>query len=265
MTSKCEDCSDYDAVTQRIVTDFVGAVENGDIGTSMKMKYFIEDLALFGKPALKARVENCARFSDFINKVDVLRNKWLKTIAVGDSIDVYSELEYNWFESKILETNLGAGTFKVHYLGWDKKYDEHIAIYMKRLSPVNTFTVAKRKPKASTSVATSVESDAATTATAAPAAALRDDATVVTAETTGRRRSRSGLATGTANTTATSTDINHDKIADGGEESKEMAAKEGKEVKEKEEKDLNDWICGICGWLEAADGSDLVLCEGEEK
>ena len=37
---------------------------------------------------------------------------------------------------------------------------------------------------------------------------------------------------------------------------------EEKEKKVKPEKDLNDWICGICGLLEAVDGTDLVLCEG---
>lgn len=30
-------------------------------------------------------------------------------------------------------------------------------------------------------------------------------------------------------------------------------------------KDVNDWICGICGLLESKDGSDLVLCEGNEE
>lgn len=245
-----EDCSRYEFISEKIIANLAAAVKAGEVLEMMRLTYFVDGLEHFGYPKLHELIHSNPVYQTNYNKTAKPYEAWRSRVAVGDYVDILSEKEFTWFESKVLEIDHKTKAVKVHYTGWDAKYDEVLNLEEKVVVPHNTFTAAKKKAvrvfeeddRAEEPVQQKKSAKAPESATAAVLSAAVDDL--------GRGSRRRACAT---TTTATSSSISA--VEQNGEDKL-------KDDKPKEEKDLNDWICGICGWLEAADGSDLVLCEG---
>lgn len=239
-----------ETVAENLVDDLNEAIKDGNVEVAAKIKYLVDQLADLGRPKLQSVIQSNESYILAQSKVTKLVASWKAKIAANDYVDIYSAAEFKWFESKVVSIDHARDSCRVHYIGWQDKYDEDLVLSEKIIYPVYTFTrrkvVAKKKdltaepePNAIHPIATA-DVITATETIGNVVDALQDRAS--------RRRSR-------APETAAA-------VAAPAPEDAVVAEKEKKAKPEKPEKDLNDWICGICGLLEAADGTDLVLCEG---
>lgn len=255
-----EDTANYNVAVERFAAEYEEALRAKDIGVLLKLQYFAQELYTMQRPLLREQLLALGLFERNAAFVDNLRAEWIKTLKPLDTVDVYGPSEWKWFETKILEIDHSRGEMKVHYQGWDSKFDEVLPINETMVCPLNTFTKSKAKPvKAIRTVAVAeVVIEQPPVQTAAPENTLAMELSGGTiSERASRRRNR--------------TDAHVDNGQDGsnkrpsGSSTAEQAGADGKEgkEKEKEEKDHNDWVCTVCGWFEAPDGSDLVCCDGE--
>jgi hypothetical protein len=258
MSRKGEDCTDYDSASAKFAQEFQDAVQQGDAGTLLKLKYFVEDLHRFGRPKLQAALLSLELLSKYDTLIEKLRTEFTKGIDVGHVVDVYSEIEDKWFEAKVLEADVKNDMIRVHYQGWDAKYDENLSMSQKRICPLNTFTKARRKAEKPLPQFTDDSINLAnvpplSVTEQAPGGSIPVEDPL--SQRASRRRSR---ADGTPAEAAEAPSKRRSTEHGEGEEQGDKGEKE-----EKEEKDRNDWVCTICGWFEAPDGSDLVCCDGE--
>jgi hypothetical protein len=262
-----EDCTDYDHVCASFTSEFETALQANDVGTLLKLKYFVEDLHTLERPKLQERLISTGLLANAEETIQKLRAAWVQTFQAGGFLDIFSEHETKWFDSKILEVNAEEGQIKVHYTGWDAKYDEFLDVSAKRLCPQYSFTKSRKKPVKATTASDEAVSAPATTpavtgAQKEAAAAEVQTTEMSMSERASRRRSRPDGVTEVVNSSNSANKRRNIGAADGAATAAgDSAEAVGKE--EKEEKDRNDWVCTICGWFEAPDGSDLVCCDGK--
>lgn len=247
-----EDCSNYEYVRDKLISDLAAAVAANDVKGMMKVTYFVEGLTGFGYPKLHEFISSSAEYNTYFERTTVPYHSWRSKIAVGDTVDTLRVEEKVWYEAKILEIDHKSDKMKVHYNGWASAHDEVLSIMESIAVPQNTFTAERKKP---VKLQPRYQDEIAALPAQEEAVETARSSTQTDAETVpevldrnSRRRSRADASTVSIDNGATADAANGDDKL--------------KSEKPKEEKDLNDWICGICGWLEAADGSDLVLCEG---
>lgn len=242
-----EDAAVNEAVSESLIDNFSSAVKEGDVLEICKISYLIEQLTTLGRPKLQNLVQNDEHFAIQVNKAKKLCAAWKSKVQAGDLIDVFSETENKWFETRVLSINHVEDTCRVHYNGWISKYDADLIISAKQFCPVHTFSTYKKKGTRSKDVVDNTAAESTTslaTATTVESSSLSaDTGSAGGALERARRRSRAG------------------DVASASDAASEAAVTEKPAKKPKVEKDLNDWICGICSLLEAKDGSDLVLCE----
>lgn len=164
---------------------------------------------------------------------------WMSTLKEGDYIEVFSERENKWFEAKILKRD--GVDMSVHYLGWQSKYDEKVDTINKLICPTHVFTKPKNKavkplfiPVVSSQDLTTNGSSSTVDGESTPAVVVVEDVPVL--KTMSGRKVKARV--------------------------EEVKTPAKKQKVEKVEVDTNDWICGVCNLLEAADGTDLLLCDG---
>lgn len=216
------------------------------------LKYFVEDLE--DHPQLKESLVALNLLASENDVIEMLRTNFVMELCADQFIDVYSEVEIRWFAAKILDVDHDNNTLRVHYVGWPSKYDENFFVSSKRICPINTFTPAKRKtPKPDVTKGPTTESVEMKPTHEMPENSLNERGS--------RRRSRSAVAF-----PADPGAVVKRRNTNGNGSTDPATAGEGKEDEkgEKEEKDHNDWVCTICGWFEAPDGSDLVCCDGKQ-
>jgi hypothetical protein len=63
-----------------------------------------------------------------------LKLDW-SSLKVGDYVDGYCNKTFHWYEAKITAFNEKNHRYKVHFQGWNSKYDEWIDQYSERLIP----------------------------------------------------------------------------------------------------------------------------------
>jgi rubrerythrin len=265
-----EDCTDYDDVCASFTAEFEVALQANDVGTLLKLKYFVEDLHTLERPRLQERLISTGLLANAEETIQKLRAVWVQTFQAGGFLDIYSEREMRWFDSKILEVNSKEGNIMVHYMGWDAKYDEFLDVSAKRLCPQYSFTKSKKK---TVKVSSASHGTVYAPATALvepvaqrepPAAEVQLTETALT-ERSRRRRSRTDGVTEVENSTNSANKRRNTTTDSAATTSGAVAGvvEEAVGKEEKEEKDRNDWVCTICGWFEAPDGSDLVCCDGK--
>jgi hypothetical protein len=68
----------------------------------------------------------------------VVKSTWREDIEVGTLMDAQDHAEQKWYESKVVERN--GNILKVHFLGWESKFDEEFDLAKEpaRLQPLNT-------------------------------------------------------------------------------------------------------------------------------
>ena len=255
-----EDCSEYDAVYNNFLSKYSKALDEGDLSELLKLKYFVEDLESMKRPKLYERISSSSVYKSSAESVEKLREEWIQSLKQNDVVDIYFDIEGKWFETKILEIDLKDGTYKVHYQGWNSHFDEVLAIGTKRMCAKNTYTIPKKKPKKSKiempaqPLVEKVESVVTiSTMDSVSSAAAVEEVSELPGERSSRRRSRGAASAATA-PVGTKRDR---------EEGNGDTERDGRRKTEKEEVDRNDWVCTVCGWFEAPDGSDLVCCDGK--
>lgn len=252
---KKEDCTYYEVARDKLIADLAAAVKAGDVRGMMKITYFVDGLPLFGFSKLHEMISTNDTYIENYDRAMKPYDTWRANIKAGDNVDTLREEESIWYDTRVLEIDHKKDTMKVHYLGWDSKYDEQLSVSGTVVIPQNTFSVGKKKPVRVRQIEEKLPAETDLNVAAVPPIDGEELKEVEGASSGelgrgSRRRASSSAAAG---------------AVEGGEEAETGAGegeKKDRESKPKEEKDLNDWICGICGWLEAEDGSDLVLCEG---
>lgn len=241
----------YENASRKISSDFSNAVIEKDIATMLKLKYLIEDLESTDNSILHELINGNELYSTNIEKCNSISRQWIENVPVGDKIDVFSEIENKWFESKILSKRTEDETMFIHYAGWHPKYDEHIKYFEKRICPVHVFSKGKKMPIRSNFVLEKSEQEVSHSTISQSEqeinlnlVAMDSNEDIITG-----RVSRYGRKTRVTNESSSFV-------------LRKRSCGDGEDNVKKEPKDKNDWICGVCGWLEAVDGSDLVLCEG---
>lgn len=61
-----------------------------------------------------------------------------ETLTVGDNVDGYCNKTFKWYQAKIVQVDPVKNRFKVHFQGWNSKYDEWVDKYSQRLVPFKT-------------------------------------------------------------------------------------------------------------------------------
>ncbi len=212
------------------------AITSDDILTIKQLTSVIEKLVKVEHKILYEELINLG-IDDLMVAGEKKLVAWLYSRVVGDYVEVYSEVEFKWFAAKIIEQP-DKKTFKVHYLGWQSKYDAVIVIAEKQFSPCYLFTRPLKNNKR-----TFDQVSADTPAEAAQNTTVSDvQSSAETVETAPVLLTLSGR---TVKTKAV-----------------EIKPVQKKRKPKAEMADKNDWICGVCKLLEAADGSDLLLCDG---
>lgn len=74
----------------------------------------------------------------FPRDVAVVKSTWREDLKVGDLLDAQDHAEQNWYESQVTERT--GDVIKLHFFGWEPKFDEKFNIVEEpaRLQPLNT-------------------------------------------------------------------------------------------------------------------------------
>ena len=73
-----------------------------------------------------------------------LSNNWQFELKIGDKVDALdsshddSKYKPKWFQSKIVKKL--NNKFKIHFIGWNERFDEYISIGSKRIMPLHSKT-----------------------------------------------------------------------------------------------------------------------------
>lgn len=59
-------------------------------------------------------------------------------LKVGDGVDGYCNKTFKWYEAKVVQVDREKHRYKVHFQGWNSKYDEWIEKHSQRLVPFRT-------------------------------------------------------------------------------------------------------------------------------
>ena len=57
-----------------------------------------------------------------------------KSLKVGDSIDAYCNKTFHWFEAKIIDIDTVNEKIKIHFKGWNPKFDEWLDVTTERIA-----------------------------------------------------------------------------------------------------------------------------------
>lgn len=266
------------AMEDVIFNEFTAAVTSHDLLTITRCKHFIENLPSIDQHDLYARISGHERYRDTVMLADDIMTEWIHSLSVGSLIDVFLGRENTWYQAKVLLNNSRVdNSLRVRYQGWGPKYDETICISKSRLAVQGAFIRSMRKK--ATKTKTRSDEDVQLSIDG-PTAAGDDDhdmqadesiavaSSEQAAQSEHMRTSRSGrrireaVQVDSDGRDMASSKGNRNRKRGSGKESLEGSAAGGDDIVE--QKDLNDWICGICARFEAPDGSDLLLCEGNQ-
>lgn len=244
-------------------------------------------------------VQERKEFAKLKQQILQLQQQWLEKLVSGELVDIYKADEGRWYFVKLVEfvgeqhRHRNVKTAKaegdqtlhdqilqalrckhasmaadpgvepdvhVHYMGWGINNDELLSLEHLLLLPQHTFTAPKRKPDSTRS-----------SASAPPTDSKLDDGQMTAADIkteTAERRSNIRKVDGSATTPAAAVGEADSKrrrttVASYAERAASLMVKAEKQKENEKEKDNHEWICGLCGHLEDAEDSDLVLCEGD--
>jgi hypothetical protein len=77
---------------------------------------------------------------EIAKKADAILNA--SELVIGDTVDAYCPRTFKWFEAKIVDKQVVCGQqmLKLHFKGWNEKFDEFIDINSNRIAPLGKFT-----------------------------------------------------------------------------------------------------------------------------
>lgn len=228
-----------------------------DVGAARRASFFVSKFSEEFEHELSEEVQTQIR------EVDALMLEWKNNLAEGDLADFLSPKERKWFSVKLIELSRETAHVRVHYQGWDSKFDESFELTddMVILPPYSVIP-NPRRPKASAA------QPASTAAESVEQTAAEEDVAVAAAPSMETTSSSAGASNETVEQQHQEQDENGGRTRRSRRASTEHAAspvktkRAAKEKAPKVEKDHNDWFCTNCGMLEAVQGTDLVLCDG---
>ena len=285
-----------------IAADFASAFQDKSISQFGRIIELVDQELKENHPGVHDKVISDARYADNIDSARTMIADWAKGLKVGDKVDFYEALYGEWYPISVRGINRDRDEIDLHFLGWGKLHDKTVALSDMRVLPMGAITKYRTKkperaqaaghaaqatpeygaPLNSATGALLTETAEAGAVTDANVAVKADpDSAVATAATAtaepvavssrGRRvRAVNYAVASSYSGVPTVPSVTSDAAPSQGEgKGKGSGAdKGGKSLSEvdgkpQQERDVNDWVCGLCGALEAEDGSDLVLCEGE--
>jgi hypothetical protein len=244
-------------IIDRVSTELNDSIESGPYNVIAKSIFLLNEISTRYQSKLSPEIQSQ------IERGCKLLDGWKESLQVGDTFEIYSEVENKWFQCKILELSENKDAY-VSYPGWGPKFDAWLNLDGALLNPIGTFFTIKMKEskkykikqevevvveekeiKQSDGLDTSIEiTDTHTTAFDLIDPEFDDF------QFTSRAR-KAKLSSTQPNTTTTTT-------------SNTKQSKTSSKGRKKSEKEIdhNDWCCTNCGMLEALGGSDLILCDG---
>lgn len=231
-----------------------------DVGAARRASFFVSKFSEEFEHALSEEVQAQIR------EVDALMLEWKNNLGEGDLADFLSPKERKWFSVKLIELSRATAHIRVHYQGWDSKFDESFELTddMVILPPYSVIP-NPRKQKASVA-------QPASTAPESVEEAVAEEVAVAVAPSTETTSSTAGAGNETAEQQPQEPQQKQEEYGGRARRSRRASAeqsaspvktkKAAKEKGPKVEKDHNDWFCTNCGMLEAVQGTDLVLCDG---
>lgn len=260
------------AMEDVIFNEFTAAITSRDLLVITRCKHFIENLPSIDQHDLYARISGHERYRDTVMLADDIMTEWIHSLTVGSLIDVFLDRESTWYQAKVLLNNSRVdNSLRVRYQGWGPKYDETICISKSRVAVQGAFI--RRMRKKATRTKTRSDEDVQLSIDE-PTAAGDDDHDMQAdenidvasldqaAQSEHVRTSRSGRRIREAVAVQVDSDGRDMASSKGNRNRRRGSAAGGDDAAE--QKDLNDWICGVCARFEASDGSDLLLCEGNQ-
>ena len=252
--------ADLDVIFAKACETLQQSLSAKDVGAARRASFFVSKFSEEFEHALSEEVQAQ------IQEVDALMLEWKNNLGEGDLADFLSPKERKWFSVKLIELSRETAHIRVHYQGWDSKFDESFELTddMVILPPYSVIP-NPRKQKASVA-------QPASTAPESVEEAVAEEVAVAVAPSTETTSSSAGAGNATAEQQQQpppqEQEENGGRARRSRRASAEQAAspvktkKTAKEKGPKVEKDHNDWFCTNCGMLEAVQGTDLVLCDG---
>lgn len=168
---------------------------------------------------------------ELIEKGQIICFKWTDNLKESDLLDIYHEKDKCWYSAKIVSP-IHASNCRIHYIGWDVKYDEDIDLKTRVFYSYNSVT------------------------------GMQSEVNKFTKEQLEKIKLENLRKKELEETERLLKIVEkEEKSTSNQEESKKKGAKK-KAKKEEEVEDLNDWVCCICQMIEAPLGTELVMCDG---
>jgi hypothetical protein len=208
------------------------------------------------------------KIKELESRAQVLINTWKATLSVGDSCDIFQDKHSAWYHGQIKSKS--GSVANVHYVGWDKRFDEDVDLAQAKAYPAHTFTKMKAKPAQKKKRPYEIDS-------IVPGSIVGGAADLVAGE-------RVSSSTGDGEISESGPPAKVWKVGVGYVDAVRMCStatgratafkmapvyaapvqkrKKAADDKEGEQDDFNDFLCATCHLLEADDHSDLILCDG---
>ena len=256
-------------MADRVLKEMEKSLEINDLSGAAKFLVLYNSLAEVGElDSLPKDFQ--LKWSTLVENTKEKLRDWRSKLTENDTIEFLNG-ENAWYLVKLISKPVN-NIATVHFLGWDKKYDQEVDLSCEfTVLPPHTLVTGRKRnnavePTTSSTVTGTEESLPSveeTTSTVAPTTATTTTVTeesIVSSRSArllGRQQQEQPIAEKrsrrTKNNDNTNTNNNNSGIPE---------KKSSKRAVNKEEKDHNDWVCTVCNMLEAPRGTDLLMCDG---
>ena len=188
-----------------------------------------------------------AKLETLVNEVQIIVDDWKSNLKFGDECDIYQRNYGTWYFAKIISIPKD-GYFRVHYQGWQARFDENVFVADTMIYPPHTFTKPwKKGPKRK------IENTADIVEIQPTAPSINGKRWVSGFGYTDNVSMDTGLKSRTGRTIFSKTTE---------PPVKKLRQRAKKSMEGGDKADHNDFICATCNLFEASDHSDLILCDG---
>jgi hypothetical protein len=232
---------------EKIYSELYSAKENHDISLIGRQLEDLNNQLVDEKFQDYTQTPEYAKLETLISEVKSVVNDWKVTLKIGDECDVFQPRYSAWYCAKIISTP-DECSFRVHFQGWQPKYDDTVCVADTMIYPPHTFTKPSKKGS-KRRVENSLDTVEIQTAVPSPNGKkwLSGIGYVDVVSLDTGIKSRTGRTIISKNTEPPA---------------KKMRQKAKKSMEGGDKADHNDFICATCNLFEASDRSDLILCDG---
>ena len=211
-----------------------------------------------------------SRDPEIYSKGNDMFQSWISSLVVGDKLDFWHTRFQHWYTISLCQ-NHDNSNFLIHFLQFNKKFDEVVNLLCCKVLPAFTMVKPKKKPVRTTRAPVyelvpvdelpPVESILTTTTIEEDAAYRTQSGRLLRGRCQKPESKGQGSAEGGAGGAPAA--VPDGTVGNG--DNKNPTRRKNHHTRKKNEEaleDLADWVCAICRQMEAVDGSNLLLCEG---